>query len=117
MREEEKSTKVLVSDYHHFEKLLHDIKDSGSRNKYEAAVLVIAHERGEIKSVRDYKVLYKAVCQCEDCVHFVRESIRNEAFGQIVMNVSEKIHGYNFLRCEYVTDNFLLKIAIVQSTI
>jgi cellulose biosynthesis protein BcsQ len=103
------STRVLALDYYHFKKLLQYIKITGSRNKYEAAVLMIAYQRGEIRGVGDYQLLYEAVCQCEDCVHYIISTIGNEAFGKIVMNVSAKIHDLNFLRCEFITDNFCSK--------
>ena len=105
-QELEQSSKTLASDYHHFQRLLQYIRVYGSENKYEAAVLVIAYQRGEITKERDFQLLYQAMCQCEECVDYIRSSLGNEVFGRVVLNVSAKIHDFNFVRCELVTDNF-----------
>lgn len=105
----EQSNKVLATDYHHFKRLLHYIKTLGSENKYEAATLVIAYQRGEITSTRDYQLLYKAVCQCEECVDYIVSSVGNEMFGKVVMNVSAKLKDFNFARCDLVTNNYCSK--------
>ena len=103
------SSQTLTADYPHFQRLLQYIKATGSQNKYEAAVLMIAYQRGEIKSVRDVQILYDAVCQYEENVDYIISTIGNEAFGKIVMNVSAKLHNLNFLRCDFITDNFCSK--------
>ena len=113
-QELEQANKILASDYHHFERLLLYIKAGRSESTHEAAVLVIAHQRGEITSTRDIKLLYEFVCQCEECVKYIRSSIGNEMFGSVIMNISEKIHDFNFIRCELVTDNFCSK-SLVQN--
>ena len=105
----DQSTKLLSLDYHHFQRLLQLIKATGSQNKYEAAVLMIAYQRGEMQTIGEHKLLYDKVCKCEECVDYIRSTIGNEAFGRIVMNVSSEIHGFNFIRCDVITDNYCSK--------
>ena len=104
------SVEVLGLDLHHLQKLVQYMRAYGCENKYEAAVLVIAHQHTtEIADSMDYQLLYKSVCQCRECVDYIRDSIGNDAFGRVVMNVSSTIHNYNFIRCDLVTDNYCSK--------
>ena len=102
----EDSNQVLTSEYHHFRRLLSYIFRTGSLNKYEGAVLMIAHQRKEILSKRGYKMLFEAVCKCKECADYSKSLMGVEAFGSIVKNVSEEMYDFNFLRCEFMSDNY-----------
>ena len=103
------ANQVLISEYHHFKRLLSYIFRTGSLNKYEGAVLMIAHQRKEIQSKYGYKILFEAVCKCKECAEYSKSLMGIEAFGSIVKNVSEKIYNFNFLRCDLMSDNFCSK--------
>lgn len=105
----DQSTKLLSLDFHHFQRLIRLIKATGPLNKYEAAVLMIAYQRGEMKTIGEHKLLYDKVCKCEESVDYIRSTIGNEAFGRIVMNVSLEIHSFNFIRCDVITENYCSK--------
>ena len=105
----EDSNQVLTSEYHHFRRLLSYIFRTGSLNKYEGAVLMIAHQRKEILSKRGYKMLFEAVCKCKECADYSKSLMGVEAFGSIVKNVSEEMYDFNFLRCEFMSDNYCSK--------
>ena len=114
-RDVERTGKILASDHHHLERLLLYIKAYGSRDKYEATVLMIAYQRGQLRTSGEQRMLYEAVCKCEECVGHVIETMGSEAFGQILMNVSAEIHNSNFVQCELITNNFCSRALLLNS--
>ncbi len=103
------ANKILTNEYHHFKQLLSYILKTKSLNKYEGTILMIAHQCREIQSKYGYKMLFEAVCKCKECTEYSKSLMGVEAFGSIVRNVSEELFNFNFLRCDFMSDNFCSK--------